>query len=64
MKYRASGCSILNYEFPGELFRGTQDRTEIAELLVDLVGSLDGLGNFFAEQRAIALAQPVNEAFH
>jgi len=47
-----------------ELFRGSQRRSQIAQLVVDLVGSLDGLGDFIAKQRAIASPQLVHEAFY
>jgi hypothetical protein len=39
-----------------ELFCRAQRRAEIAEFVIDLVWSFDGLSNFFAEQRAIAFA--------
>jgi len=47
--------SISDLEF-SELFCRAQRRTEIAEFVIDLVRSFDGLSNFFAEQRAIAFA--------
>ncbi len=45
--------STSDLEF-SELFCRAQRRTEIAEFVIDLVRSFDGLSNFFAEQRAIA----------
>src|SRR5204863_7803363 len=46
------------------LFCRAQRRAEIAEFVVNLTGSFNGLSNFFAEQRAIAFAQPVYKTFH
>jgi len=49
---------------PGWLLRGREGRAEIAQFVVDLVSSSYGLGDFFAEQTAVTVAQPVYEIFH
>src|SRR5206468_12249145 len=46
------------------LFCRAQRGAEIAEFVVNLTRSFDGLSNFFAEQCAIAFAQPVYKTFH
>ena len=53
----ATGCRGGTEErwFSG-LFCRAQRRAEIAEFVVNLTGSFNGLSNFFAEQRAIAFA--------
>src|SRR5205823_5342207 len=44
-------------------FSDTQHRAEIPKFVLDFVDFLDGTGNFFAEQRAITLAQAMHETF-
>jgi hypothetical protein len=44
----------------GLLSRSAQCRAEVAQLVVDLVGFAHRFGNFFAEQSAITLTQPVD----
>ena len=46
------------------LFRGAKCRAEIAQFVVDLVGSADGFSNFFAQQSSITFTQPVHEIFY
>src|SRR5205085_147492 len=46
------------------LFRGSQGRAKIAQFVIDLLGFPYGLGDFFAEQIAVTVAQAVYETFH
>src|SRR6202035_5291706 len=46
------------------LFRCSQGCTEIAQFVVNLIGFPYGLGDFFAEQIAVSVTQPVYEIFY
>src|ERR1043166_2487878 len=46
------------------LLRGSQGRAEIAQFVVDLLSFTYGFGDFFAEQPAVTVTQPVYEIFH
>src|SRR5262245_44017879 len=46
------------------LLRRSQGRAEIAQFVVDLLSFPYGLGDFFAEQTAVTVTQPVYEIFH
>ena len=56
--------SAMRREICAELFRSAYRRTEITQFVVDLIFSAYGSGNFFVEQSAITLTQPVHEIFH
>ena len=56
--------SAMRREICAELFRSAYRRTEITQLVVDLIFSAYGSGNFFVEQSAITLTQPVHQIFH
>src|ERR1043166_7213731 len=50
----------VNEEFAGEaLFRCSQGRAKIAQFVVNLICFSYGLGDFFAEQIAVSITQPV-----
>ena len=53
-----------NSDFPRKLFRGTQRCAEIAQLVIDLIGSPDSLSDFFAEQSAITITHSMHKRFH
>ena len=61
---RTDETAELVKTLPGRLLRGREGRAEIAQFVVDLVSSSYGLGDFFAEQTAVTVAQPVYEIFH
>ena len=46
------------------LFRCSQGRAKIAQFVVNLISLPYGLGDFFAEQIAVSVTQPVYEIFH
>jgi len=46
------------------LFCGAQRGTKITQFVVDCFRSFDSLTNFFAKQRAITFAQPVDNTFY
>ena len=57
---RVTPCAARVKSLPGKtLLRGGQGRAEIAQFVVDLVSFSNGLGDFFAEQIAITVTQPV-----
>jgi hypothetical protein len=62
--WRHTGLMIHRFSDSTFSFRGSQCHAQIAQFVVDLVGSLDGLSDFFAKQRAVASPQLVDEALH
>ena len=55
-------AKLFNFEL--QLFSGTQCRAKITELIVDLIGFVDGQANFFAEESAITNPHLMDEPLH